>query len=389
MSQLGKAERHAPTQGLDVLEPFLEWARNADERGPAANARGEGQPVVGLFCSFVPAEIVLACGATPVRLCAGSHHLTPAVEGALPRDACPVVKSAVSGLVRAEPDARPDLVIAPASCDWKAKLTAALDGSVPVLEFSIPHRRDVGAFARELADLTVRLGDLTDFTATRGTLEEARQAVAAAEDEMRALHRLRMTDPPGLRGSAAMLIAQGLGLVHPRRWTEATRQARQAAQARQSLHAQGRARLLLTGSPVLWPSFKVPELVEQAGGEVVAEDFCSRMEALYQDERQDGDDVLTALAQRSAAPCACAGREGERRALVGRLLQDFAVTGIIIHVLKGCAPVAMDVAAMRRLASEHGVPVLEIETDHGREDVEPLRTRLETFVEVAAAGRRT
>ena len=385
---------------MDALGPFLEWARAAEERGPAANARHDGRPVVGIFCSFVPAEIVLACGATPVRLCAGSYHLDPVAEASLGRDACPVVKSTVSWLQRAQPDARPDLIIAPASCDWKAKLTTALDGSLPVLELNVPHRRDVQAFTRELSDLTARLGELTDSTATRRTLTQARQAIAETEDELRALHQLRRGHPPALQGSQAMLMAQTLGLVPPRTWAAAAREAVEAAKARQpsppaplpqgeggQRQTSAGARLLLSGSPVLWPNFKVPELIRQAGGEIVAEDFCSRMGVLYEKPGVKGREVMGELAQRCTSPCACAAQEGDRRALVSRLLHDFAVTGIIVHMLKGCAPVAMDVAAMRRLAVARAVPLIEIETDYGREDVEPLRTRLETFVEMTAVRK--
>ncbi len=385
MRQLQVGQHAAPTPGLDALGPFLEWARVARERGPAANARCDARPVVGIFCSFVPAEIPLACGATPVRLCAGDPRISADADSALGRDACPVVKSALSWLERAQPDGRPDIAIVPASCDWKAKLSAALGDRLPVLELNVPHRRDVDAFARELRDLTARLGDLTDFTATRRTLGDAVATVAHAEAELRALHVLRRAHPPLLRGSEAMLVAQTLGLVHPDAWTQAVRDLTAPAHTRRAGAGPASApasRLLLTGSPVLWPNLKVPQLVEQADGDIVAEDFCSRMAVLYEDRPPPERDLMQYLARRQTSPCACGSSGPERLALVARLVHDFAVTGIIIHALKGCAPVAMDVAATRRLAAERGLPVLEIETDYGREDIEPLRTRLETFVHV-------
>ena len=57
-------------------------------------AKKEGRPVVGTFCVYIPEEIVVAAGGICVGLCGGSPGPIPDAEKILPRNICPMVKSA-------------------------------------------------------------------------------------------------------------------------------------------------------------------------------------------------------------------------------------------------------------------------------------------------------
>ena len=58
------------------------------------DAKKQGRPVVGTFCVFVPEELILAAGGVCVGLCGGSQGSVPDAEKTLPRNICPMVKSA-------------------------------------------------------------------------------------------------------------------------------------------------------------------------------------------------------------------------------------------------------------------------------------------------------
>ena len=53
----------------------------------------EGKKVFGLFCSFVPVELVLASNSIPVGLCGGKNDTIAVAEEDLPRNICPLIKS--------------------------------------------------------------------------------------------------------------------------------------------------------------------------------------------------------------------------------------------------------------------------------------------------------
>ncbi|MDP2104603.1 MAG: 2-hydroxyacyl-CoA dehydratase, partial [Desulfobulbaceae bacterium] len=57
-------------------------------------AKKEGRPVVGTFCVYIPEEIVVAANGICVGLCGGSPGSIPDAEKILPRNICPMVKSA-------------------------------------------------------------------------------------------------------------------------------------------------------------------------------------------------------------------------------------------------------------------------------------------------------
>lgn len=85
-----------------------------------------GQKVVGVFCSFVPTELVEAAGGTVVTLCASSEEPIPAAEANLPRNLCPLIKASYGfGLT----DTCPyfyfsDFIVGETTCDGKRKCSS-------------------------------------------------------------------------------------------------------------------------------------------------------------------------------------------------------------------------------------------------------------------------
>jgi len=56
-------------------------------------AKEEGRKVVGMYCLYSPAEIVLAAGAIPIPLCGTRQDPIAVAEKVLPRNLCPLIKS--------------------------------------------------------------------------------------------------------------------------------------------------------------------------------------------------------------------------------------------------------------------------------------------------------
>ena len=63
--------------------------------------KDRGRKVVGLYCSYVPSELVWAAGAIPVSLCGSREQAFDVAERDLPRSFCPLIRAscgmAVSG----------------------------------------------------------------------------------------------------------------------------------------------------------------------------------------------------------------------------------------------------------------------------------------------------
>jgi benzoyl-CoA reductase/2-hydroxyglutaryl-CoA dehydratase subunit BcrC/BadD/HgdB len=95
-------------------------------------------------------------------------------------------------------------------------------------------------------------------------------------------------------------------------------------------------------------------------------------------------DMMVSIAARYIMPCVCPSFAPNEDRLF-RLLQmaeEFAIDGIIYHVLKGCVIYDFELIRVEKIMKDKNIPVLRIETDYSPEDIEQLRTRIEAFVEM-------
>jgi benzoyl-CoA reductase/2-hydroxyglutaryl-CoA dehydratase subunit BcrC/BadD/HgdB len=128
------------------------------------------------------------------------------------------------------------------------------------------------------------------------------------------------------------------------------------------------------------------------GGVVVADESCAGDRYLYDPvgstERTINDQML-GIASRYLAPCVCPSfsPNDDRLTLIQRMITDFAVDGVLYHVLKGCVVYDFEVNRVENALRENQIPLLRVETDYNPEDVEQLRTRIEAFIEMLKSKR--
>jgi benzoyl-CoA reductase/2-hydroxyglutaryl-CoA dehydratase subunit BcrC/BadD/HgdB len=374
--------RETPT----AFDYFADRAAEVGATEALQQARPQGRKVVGVLCTFIPEELILALNAVPVRLCGGP--LSARAAAGLPRDTCPVIQAALQRLEGEPLRGLIDAVVVPRTCDWKVQAANRLPPDLPVFRVELSAADDPRALQRELRHLADAVAEVTDFSLTAPSLRDALAGTARARQAHRQLERLRGAPLPPLSGCEAMLVADAYAYGDLAGWTEACEQLATALSCESPPQPEdGRPRIVLSGSPIIWPNFKVPFLVEDTGGVVVGDDFCSRASRLAFPGVEPGsvDDVLGSLARRALEPCTCGTVPvGARRqqALLAQV-RSLDATGVVCHYLRGCAPVASAQASVVGALKEARVPTLVIETDAGEEDFEGLRTRIEAFIEMA------
>ncbi|MDO8964195.1 MAG: 2-hydroxyacyl-CoA dehydratase, partial [Coriobacteriia bacterium] len=80
---------------MDRIAEIVDWCERATTHAQIdfKNAKEAGRKVVGLYCGYVPAELVRAAGAIPVSLCGDNEGAIADAELDLPRNFCPLIKS--------------------------------------------------------------------------------------------------------------------------------------------------------------------------------------------------------------------------------------------------------------------------------------------------------
>lgn len=388
-----------------AMAQFLETLRQAFSIGDDADGKmlHPGKKVIGTYCIMTPEEFIYAVDAVPVRLCGGSYEASLAGDELVPRDICPVVRAAAGytsfGLLPIYE--RCDAVIVPTTCDGKRKLGEALSDFLPVWMLEVPHIKDAERsrleWLEQIYAVKRNIEKLTRKKIKRKALGEAIRRIARAQYQARRLHELRAADPPIVLGQHAMLALNAYAYDTVDRWAGAmARLNDELEQHRENGRAvvgRGAPRILLAGSPVVFPNWKLPMLIEEMGGVVVIDETCMADRFLYDPvgvSEGSMTEMIRGIAARLIMPCTCPSfsPNEDRMYRLKQLIDKFRVDGVIYHVLKGCMIYDFEVARVEKVMKQAGVPLLRVETDYNPEDVEQLRTRIEAFLEMTGANKR-
>ena len=355
----------------------------------------EGKKVFGTFCVYVPDELIFAANAIATGLCGGSQFWVPGGEKVLPTNTCPLIKASVGArLDRTCPFFRiADMYIGETTCDGKKKAWEILREDVPVHVMDLPQmkrEKDIKAWAEEIKELKKVI---EEFTGNKVTAESLSESIKLINNKRKALSRLyecRKADKVPISGRDALVISQIAFYDDPVRFTQMTNKLCDELEQRikdgVSVVKEGTKRILLTGTPLAVPNWKLHNIIETSGAVVVCEEMCTGtryFENLVDETKTTIDEQIDALANRyMGINCACFTPNTGRIDDIIRLAKEYKVDGVIDVNLKFCSLYDVEGYTVERALKEAGIPVMGIETDYTDNDAEQLRTRIGAFIEM-------
>lgn len=380
----------------DAAKPFFDVLENtyvklADIQKP------EERKSIGTLCVMVPAELVYAAGAMPVRLCSGSYTAYSIGDDYIPRDACPLVK-AVMGFCKIKALPAFDncsLLVAPVTCDCKKKLAGTIDSVKDTIPLHIPPLKkddaDTEIFLKELYRLIPLLENVTGEQVTAKSLAEGINMVGNAQYEMSEFLKYRRHDLSLMSGTQVMAVMNAYSYMPVNLWAEQMHRLNEEMKLRLSqgrfVSRKNQPRVLVTGSPIAFPNIKVPLLIEEMGGVLAADETCMGERGLYDpvsviDASFDG--MMRSLASRYTKPCTCPVfvDNSQRIYRIKQMIKEHKIQGVIYHVLRGCLVYDYEYQLMEEAMGKMDIPIIRVESDYNEEDVEQLRIRIEAFIEL-------
>lgn len=355
----------------------------------------KGGKVFGTFCVYVPDEIVFAADAIATGLCGGSQFWVPGGEKVLPTNTCPLIKASVGARIdRTCPFFRiADMYVGETTCDGKKKAWEILAEDVPVHVMNLPqmkHAKDVQAWAEEIETFK---NIVEEFTGNKVTADKLAESIKLINNKRKALERLydlRKNETLPISGCDALLISQIAFYDDPARFTQMTNKLCDELEKRVadgvSVVPAGTKRIMLTGTPLAIPNWKLHNIVETSGAAVVCEEMCTGtryFEKLVDESGTTLEEQYQALANRYMnINCACFTPNSGRIDDILRLAKEYKVDGIIDVNLKFCNLYDTEGYFVERAMKEAGIPVLGIETDYTDSDAQQLRTRVSAFIEM-------
>jgi benzoyl-CoA reductase/2-hydroxyglutaryl-CoA dehydratase subunit BcrC/BadD/HgdB len=358
--------------------------------------RAQGKKVIGAFCIYAPEELAYAADATMVGLCAGADFSIPDAETVLPRNLCPLIKSFYGfKLNRTCPYFQSsDLVVGETTCDGKKKVYELLSELVPTYVLEVPHKPDTqkgkAFWFRELEAFKAELENVTGNTVTAEKLKAAIELINGKRKALKRLSDLRAKSPSPISGLDGLLIEQISFMDDVKRFTakvnELCEELEQRAKQGMGVAAKDAPRIMISGSPMAVPNWKVHSIVESTGATVVVEESCVGTRYFNDEVEPKGEslnDLLWAIDEKySKIPCACFTPNDRRIDSIQQLAKQFHVDGVIYYTLQNCHDYNVEGVKVERALKTEGLPMLKIETDYTMGDEAQIKTRVQAFLEI-------
>lgn len=353
----------------------------------------QGQRVVGIFCTFVPDEIIYAANALPVGLCAFAEESIPAAEANLPKNLCPLIKASYGFALT---DSCPyfyfsDLIVGETTCDGKKKMFELLNEIKETYVMQLPHRRDPQALSywkQQIISLKEKLEQFYGITITEDDIREGIRRKNHSRKILRDYLELGKLDPAPLRG-----YEMGTTLDAGNFTFDLEERCRQVAARTREVYAQwetqmkgrdsDRPRILVTGCPNAGVREKIIRAVEELGADVVAFDTCNGIRDKMELVDETNPDVYEALAQKYLnVNCSIMSPNESRMIEMGKMIDSYHIDGVIEIVLQSCHTFDVESYFVKKMVMEEKkIAYLNIETDYSQSDKGQLNTRLAAFLE--------
>ena len=143
-----------------------------------------------------------------------------------------------------------------------------------------------------------------------------------------------------------------------------------------------KCKVLLLGSPVYFPNYKVPFLIEEAGLKLFFQADYTTL-SMHDDsclEQMQKENAADIFYRNDTSPAYVKNKAMYER--IEKLLAEKEIDGVVYHVLKGQIEYDFELGRFEELFEKLDIPVFRLETDYNYQDIEQLRIRLEAFSEI-------
>ncbi|KGG79503.1 3-hydroxyacyl-ACP dehydratase [Caloranaerobacter azorensis H53214] len=364
-----------------------------------AEHRKKGGKVFGSFCVYVPDELIVAADAIGVGLCGGSDFWIPDGEKVLPRNICPLIKASVGAKISGTCPyfQSADILVGETTCDGKKKAWEILGKYTPIHVMDLPQMKREKDKIHWIDELKIFKDLVEKMTGNEITEEKLKEAVKLINEKRRVLQRLyntRKSEVLPISGKDALLITQIAFYDDPKRFIEKTSELCKELEDRIkkgiSVFEENTPRILVTGTPMAIPNWKLHHIIETSGGAVVCEETCTGIryfERLVK-EAESIEEQIEAIADRYLSiNCACFTPNDGRIEDIIRLYKEYKADGVVYYNLPFCHTYAVEYNKVKEALDNEGIPVIMIESDYSLQDVGQIKTRLEAFFEMIKTSK--
>lgn len=384
------------TENSNLFE--LKWFPDTASMRFKSDYLNNVRPQVIVLVNDIPAEIIYAVCDNPFYILGGSLGTAHWADELTPRDTDPFSRSSLGWLINPEFDIANDaLIVTAVSSDSRRKLISILQkAGRKVAAMDIPPMsatlNNTNYYKDQLITLAEKIGKHTGKHLTGRNLRNAVKKVVRAHRFWHRFQTIAHTASGFISDEAVLLVEQCMyfadsldeWMIHVSRLIgELDELSRRFVMTQKD-----QPKVIVLGSPVVFPNYKVLQLISAAGMRIAAVADSLSLEAdlavsgskrLISSERLLDQIVSDHL--RATSSGARVNNEGLYSYFL-HLVRELHPDGIVCHILKGQIEYDFELPYIEKTAEEAGIPVFRLETDYQYQDVEQLRIRMEAFGEM-------
>lgn len=379
------------TEFMRDMPYFMELAL----RYKSMNLYAGKKPNVIMIDVNFPEEVIEALNARAIYIIGGSFKSAVEAENMVPRDTDSVTKS-ILGLLTDKRYSflKNAVLLIPINNDSMRKISYMLKDDFKVIPVEVPSDKNnkvlTNRWKNEVERVTHRLERHLGTLCTKSKLKRAIETIRYARASYQRLEESYLRYSGIVDGSTLMFVANSyLWDRSKASWASNVDKMANDIEVLGKRFASKRGekpQVLLMGSPIYFPNYKIPFLLEELGMEIVSNitPINSMLKRGVVDYTSNDSNLLSRVAdctmQHDIAPAYVNNISLFRK--VKDIADNIKLNGVVYHVLKGQIEYDFELKYIETYLEEKNIPVFRLETDYNYQDVEQLRIRLEAFCEM-------
>ena len=360
-------------------------------------------PNVVILGTAIPEELVMAAGAEPYWFIGGSLGTVSWSDELVPRDTDAVSRSILGYINKPDGmDFSNSLFIIPLVSDSMRKIAYQLkaEGKKICLADIPPVKSNKYAlenYQNQMKELCAAVSAHTHTRVTKHSVISAMKRVSMARAALNRFLAVSRSRTDIITDSARLFIQNSYYMTNSiDKWTyhvESLSKEIEFYAAQSKNQEYRRPAVMLAGSLVIFPNYKIPFLIRESGLAVYDTADCNSLKTsiIYSRKMLYGsrDKLIENIAlewYRQDASSAYT-KNDVLYDYISNIVKKGGIEGIVYHVLKGQIEYDFELEKIENMLAQYGIPVFRLETDYQYQDVEQLRIRMEAFSEMLVQNR--
>lgn len=342
----------------------------------------KNSPSIVVIGSNIPEELVYVTGKMPYWILGGSRVSSMWADDIVPRDTDPISRSSL-GYVQSG-FAEKSLILIPLVSDSTRKLAYILKSrGLKVHTFHFPPVKNTDSLAewnRQYEACKSAIAFHLKKPLTKRMIKKSKEQICQAKSQIR---NFIESSENVISGICRMLILSSYYCTdNLSEWCYHLESLTARIQSEKINWSNRKGKILLLGSPIYFPNYKVPFLIEEVGLEICLQaDYTALSIQSYGLQKQEQAGNATDTFYMNDTSSAYVKNNSLYEQIVGIVIEK-EIDGIVYHVLKGQIEYDFELGRFEDLFEKMNIPIFRLETDYNYQDVEQLRIRLEAFSEV-------